>query len=91
MAHYNVRYDGDGAEDRAMEDLRDWFGADRFDTVNELLQKSIADGSIRNRMQFRFQVSFAGVQGYPVEIWADRLGLPADKPEDDDGVTVEEM
>lgn len=67
--HYEVNYkkfetvsDRDAA---AIGDIREFMGAERFATVNALF----AQLDPIPLEQFRLQLSFAGIGGYPVEAW----------------------
>lgn len=68
--HYEINYgahtDVVAADAAALADIRDWMGADRFETVDAMYKQLAEPISID---LFRLQMSFAGIQGYPVEAW----------------------
>ena len=47
----------------AIEDLKDWFGADRFSKLTQELSV------IKDCKQFAMFCSLGGVQGFPVKAW----------------------
>ncbi len=65
---YTIEYpaaDPNRAE-RALAAAESYLG-DRFAGTIELFTRAIADGEVENRRQVRLGMSFAGIQGYPVE------------------------
>lgn len=68
--HYEINYKGHAtvadADRAAMKDIADWMGADRFARVDALYREMAEPVGID---VFRLQMSFAGIQGYPVEAW----------------------
>jgi hypothetical protein len=68
--HYEVSYraheDVAAADAAAIADIRDWLGAERFATVDSVYRQLSEPVSLD---LFRLQMSFAGIQGYPVAAW----------------------
>ena len=68
--HYEINYKGhatvEAADRAALADIADWMGADRFARVDALYREMAEPVGID---VFRLQMSFAGIQGYPVEAW----------------------
>lgn len=68
--HYEINYKGHAtvadADRAALKDIADWMGADRFARVDQLYRQMAEPVGID---VFRLQMSFAGIQGYPVEAW----------------------
>lgn len=68
--HYEINYKGhatvEAADRAALKDIAEWMGADRFARVDQLYREMAEPVSID---VFRLQMSFAGIQGYPVEAW----------------------
>ena len=73
--HTEIRYDTKNnpmlARDRAIADLIDWLGQAKYDELTPQFKAMKNDGM--NLGQFRMWVSLAGVTGYPVEVWYDKL------------------
>lgn len=73
MTHYDIDYSGltpQAKYEKAIHDIKDYMGEERYNKVVGLY-KEIRPISLE---VFRLQMSFAGVQGYPVvamydEIW----------------------
>lgn len=68
-----IEYSGqDTAEDRekALEDTRDWLGAERFEKITAELKREYPN---LGPGQFSLMVSIAGVSGYPVRVWFDHI------------------
>ena len=68
--HYEINYKGFAdtadADRAALADIQDWMGSDRFARVDAVYRELTEPVSID---VFRLQMSFAGIQGYPVEAW----------------------
>lgn len=61
---------------KALADLKEWLGEERYNKTSQIVRERIAAGQPMRRSQFLLTVSFiAGAEGYPVECWADELGL----------------
>lgn len=58
---------------KAIEDLKQWFGLKRFEDFGKSVK---ATNPSMSRLTFIFAVSMGGAEGYPVEVWADELGVP---------------
>lgn len=67
--HYEVKYEGEAARERALQDCRNWLGDERWN----LLNAQFAQMEPLTREQFGLMCSFAGIQGYPVTVWYDSL------------------
>lgn len=79
MTHYEIDYSQFSSEEekeaKAMADLRDWFGAKRFEVINagfEDYKNSKLDEKTILR-SFNVACNFAGVEGYPVEVWYNSI------------------
>lgn len=44
--------------------------------IQTVIEPALKNGDIKNRLALRFVMSFAGVEGYPVECLADMYNLP---------------
>lgn len=69
MTHYTVDYsnlndDPIAKHNKAIEDIKEYLGDDRFKTLTEKFKQMSPSLD-----QFELMVSFAGVQGYPVKAW----------------------
>lgn len=73
--HYTVNYNQHLLKDRltaALNDVKEYLGEDKY---QGLLKAAVADPSI-TFAQFRFAMSFAGIEGLPVRaIWHEVLKL----------------
>jgi hypothetical protein len=67
--HYEVNYkdhkDTTAADTAALKDICEWMGEERFTRVDDLYRQMLPV----SLELFRLQMSFVGVQGYPVEAW----------------------
>lgn len=66
MTHYDIDYSGldpIAKHEKALQDIVDYMGRDKFDRLVESLRK----GEQLTLQHFRLVMSFAGVQGYPVK------------------------
>ena len=68
--HYEINYrahaDVAAADAAAIADIKDWMGAEQFERVDTVYRQMAEPVSID---LFYLQMSFAGIQGYPVEAW----------------------
>ena len=77
MTHYDVDYsklEGKAKRDKAMADVVDYLGQAKFDEVHPqfvALRKS--RGEAFTAEQLGFYLMLAGVQGYPVRAWHERI------------------
>lgn len=71
MAHYEIDYsvitDENAKQEKALNDIRDYIGIDRFVKLTAEFVNAVNDGATEE--QFHFWLSFAGIQGYPVSAW----------------------
>ena len=79
MSHYTIDY-GEGGptfdkDERALADIIDYIGQERFDKVQEELIAYLVQGA--TEQHFRLALSFAGVRGYPVGAWFRRTEVLA--------------
>lgn len=73
--HYTVDYSGlseQKKQDKAIADIIAYLGQDKFDAITVELKKYIADGA--QLVHVQFQLSFVGIQGYPVTAWYEYCG-----------------
>ncbi len=77
--HTDIKYSGaDGAKRaQALKDIEGWFGKERMVTFEASVKAIQESDEPMNRTNFVMTVWFGGVQGYPVQVWADKLGIPA--------------
>ena len=76
MTHYNVNYshlEEPNRSDKAIADLVEWLGEDRFTKLTEDFRKL----KPMDHEQFAMWLSIAGVQGFPViaywrHIWGEK-------------------
>ena len=82
MTHYDRNYvpDSKAAQDAAIADMRAWLGEEHYNRI----YAGAENGTIPHRRHLRFYCAFAGVQGYPVEVFADLFHLPEDQAAIDD-------
>lgn len=71
--HTTIKYEGseDAKQRRAVMDIVNWMGGERFRQVTIDLRKAYKAGALTEE-QHRFLLHFAGVQGYPVQAHWDR-------------------
>ncbi len=71
---YTLKYDDSNPADRerALQDVKNWFGEDRYNQACERIRNL---ATLPTRKQFRVIAAFGGVCGFPVEVWADELGI----------------
>jgi len=70
--HTTIDYgklDGKAKEDKAIADIVNWFGAERYATLTAAFKKEPKPTLDR----FHLMCSIAGVQGYPVTVWYRQL------------------
>lgn len=85
MARYETYTDPDpeARKEKARKDLKQWLGPKIWATAHA--EPLISELKAMSREQFLFNISiFLGAEGYPVEVWADDLGIaphPANDPE----------
>lgn len=75
MTHYNIDYSGlepDEKYKKALEDIKDYMGADKFDELTEAFR---AEGKMPEG-RFHNYVSLAGVSGYPAVAWYNYIYAP---------------
>ena len=71
MSHYKIDYTNDpNAEATAIEDIKKWLGEEKFNTLNEEFAKVIHELALDH---FSFYCSFAGISGFPVKVWYEKL------------------
>jgi hypothetical protein len=70
MTHYEIDY-GTMQEpekhNKALQDIKDYLGEDRFEHLTELLRLDKALAT--NYCRFSWLASFSGIQGYPTMAW----------------------
>lgn len=79
MSHYNIDYsllEGDAKRAKALEDIKEFWGEERFNRIVEALKANEAVTLTR----LGLILSFGGVEGYPVKalhehVWPDREDL----------------
>lgn len=74
MSHYNVNYNeltGDAKRLKAIQDIKDYLGEDRFNNIEPLLRQAKKDGMSLEQMAMN--LSLAGIQGYPVQAWYESI------------------
>ena len=81
MTHYDINYGNKSAADKqaaALADIRSFWGNERYEKVVGLFRQMAAP----TRDVFALQMSFAGVQGYPVTALYEHLWpeAPAEEP-----------
>lgn len=65
--HTFIKYEGTNfeKEQKALKDIEEWFG-DRWETVVPVMVHEVARGVTPK--QFELLCSFAGIEGYPVQV-----------------------
>lgn len=79
MAHeydYNSIPNEELRKRKAVDDVRFWLGKN-FKAMSDVIKKESRDGMSRKMITININM-FLGIQGYPVEIWLDELGVPKD-------------
>lgn len=72
LGSYTIHYDGlsgDEKRAKAMEDIVNYLGDERFSKIDAKLRKYES----MELEQLRIMLSFAGVQGYPVRAWYESI------------------
>lgn len=73
--HYTINYNQHLLKDRltaALNDVKEYLGEDKY---QRLLKTAVADSSL-TFAQFRFALSFVGIEGLPVRaVWHEVLKL----------------
>ena len=77
---YEIKYEGAAAELEAINDVKSWLGAKRFEYLVDGL--NLLEDTEENRRQARFALSFAGVQGFPVEAMCNRYMVRSAQPQE---------
>ena len=90
MTHYITRYAGlseEEKQEKALNDIKDYLGEPKFNEITSAFRNTYPVGvKVPTLGQFRFKLSFVGVQGYPVEVWyshifGERADMTDDEPE----------
>ena len=64
--HMTIDYSKEPApHHRAIEDIKEWLGQERWDAISPEMAK------ITDTDQFMLVASFAGISGFPVRAWYD--------------------
>lgn len=88
MPHRNTLYNNPDQkvnEANAIKDLKEWLTTRNFNKVSKEVKASIPPIT---RQWFRNMCSMmAGVEGYPVEVWMNQMGLAKDDPEEPAEIT----
>jgi hypothetical protein len=64
--HTDISYKNEPApRHKAIEDIKDWFGPEKFEELQGMM-KHVTDVK-----QFRFYCGLGGVEGFPVMAWYD--------------------
>lgn len=74
--HHEINYSAlpeADKETKALNDIKEWLGVKKFNRVEKDVK---ACQPPLSRRQFQFMCSIAGFEGYPVEVWANKLGVP---------------
>lgn len=76
--HKDIKYEGTDEEKRAkaLKDIEQWLGEAKFKEFGDRVRRCQPPAT---RREFRFALMVGGIQGYPVEVWADELGVAADE------------
>lgn len=70
--HHDIRYNDDDTkvnEAKAIQDMRDWFGNDKFEELVVNVKLDVEEGRIKNADYIRIAISMGGVEGYPVDVF----------------------
>lgn len=70
MSHYDIDYSKlpePEKHNKAIQDIKDWMGVERFDKITELFKQNYPTGPGID--QFNLMCAFVGVSGYPVKAW----------------------
>jgi len=77
--HYNVDYaglTGSAKADKAIEDIKNYLGAQRFNKLDKEFKLFMrTDDKKLDFNYFRNMLNIGGISGYPVQAWAERLGI----------------
>lgn len=72
MSHYTVSYadlEPEAKQAKALADIKDYVGEVRFESITKLFLEQ----PMVTLEQFHLMVSFAGVQGYPAQVWFNEI------------------
>jgi len=75
MSHYTIDYsklEGQSKIDTAIADIKSFLGIKKFKEVTGLVKECKPPMTGEH---FEMMVSFAGIQGYPAQAWAEHCGL----------------
>ena len=91
MTHYDIDYtglEGKAKVDKAIADVIDYTGQDRFDKLCQYLREFVErhEGKVPTLGQIRIPLSFGGIQGYPVKAIHEFLWPDAVKERETDSV-----
>lgn len=78
MSSYEINYaslSGDEKRAAAIEDIKRYIGEENYERASAIIRRDIAAGTTDD--EFRFQLAFVGVQGYPVTAWLETLRAEA--------------
>lgn len=64
--HYLIKYSGDAKKQQALNDVKEFIGEERFDDLTQRFAESA-----QPQATLELMISFAGVQGYPAQAWAE--------------------
>lgn len=85
MAHTDRHYDDPDPQvnkTKALADIEQWLGKKKFKSFAADI-KLHQQSRIVSRGEFRFALMIGGIEGYPVEVWADELGIPPAESKDE--------
>lgn len=69
---YDKISDPEKRKAKALADVRDWIGKKKYATVMRDVKRC---NPAMTYSQFQLMCSFAGIEGYPVKVWAEECGL----------------
>jgi hypothetical protein len=82
MAHeidYSSIPDEFTRREQAFKDLKSWLGQTRYKKISRIALEEKAKGCNREFIEGSMSI-FAGIEGYPVQVWLDYLGFAPKTP-----------
>lgn len=85
--HHDIKYNDDDPKvnrARAIDDMKRWFGPEKFDELVKNVKLDIEEGRIKSTAYIRMAIGMGGVEGYPVKVFIEEYCFPLTEAEDED-------
>ena len=76
---YNVIADETKRKAKAISDIKDWIGPKKFVQITRDVKRCQPP---MTGFQFAMMCELGGIQGYPVRVWAEQVGLTLPEAEE---------